>query len=155
MSTDQTPDEGIGKRGRGRPKIGPAIPVRLYEQEQRYITELGEGVAAKGARSAINIAMRTGGFDKLPPDAIQSLLEIGEGDLGRAVDHLLKSFESNKGFRDAGAYKLTQEEIDTAKLIGNGSASKGIKAALSVAVTMGPEAIRRIANHGPDTQNSI
>lgn len=44
------------KPTRGRPRIGPQMPVRLDSDERATAELLGEGVAAEGIRIALRLA---------------------------------------------------------------------------------------------------
>ena len=109
MSTDPTAMSS-GGRSRGRPSIGPSVPIRLSDEDKLFAEALGKGVAAEGVRLAIRAA------DKLGPNAVLTLLEIAQASApvspsvpkGRGRPKIGKPFPA----------RLCDEDADKARLLG-------------------------------------
>lgn len=75
MDETQPPSDDGPKRGRGRPAIGPAHPVRLSAAEHQTACELDpSGKLAAGVRAAIQLVELVGS------QRVQELLRVAAGD---------------------------------------------------------------------------
>ena len=125
-----------GGRGRGRPSIGPSIPVRLSEEDKAFAEELGDGVAAAGVRIAIKAARILGkeATIRLSGDAGEIETKRGRGrpQIGKPLP-----------------VRLHPSEQETADLLGATKDGKvvtamGVRRALQACRRLGKESTKRL-----------
>lgn len=141
MSKSDQPALSSGGRGRGRPSIGPSIPVRLSDEEKSFAAILGEGVVARGARRAINAAGRLGpeaairlaGQDE-PEDREVEKRGRGRPKIGKPVPVRLSDSE-----------QLIADDLGTGE---NGKVvtAEGVRRALRACSRLGIEATMRLVD---------
>ena len=146
MSTDPTAMSS-GGRSRGRPSIGPSVPIRLSEEDKLFAEALGKGVAAEGVRLAIRAA------DKLGPNAVLTLLEIAQasslappsGPKGRGRPKIGNPFPTRLCEEDAGKARLlgkVGKVIEDEKTV----LAEGARRAIKVCKYLGLEPIHKLVS---------
>jgi len=103
------------KRSRGRPAVGKATKIRLGDSQEKFALQLGEGNLAEGVRRA---------------------LEFYQGRIPGAKEAAAAP--------DLESVLLSKALVERVKNFGS-STSKGIETLLSVADSLGREAVRRLA----------
>lgn len=130
---------GGRSRGRGRPSIGPSIPIRLPDAEKAFAEELGEGVAAKGVRRAIGAARKLGK---------EGVMHLATPSDEQTVSH------SGRGRPKIGKplpVRLSPEEVEACNALGtddNGKVvtAEGVRRAIRACMNIGMEATKRLTN---------
>jgi hypothetical protein len=141
MSKSDQPALSSGGRGRGRPSIGPSVPVRLSDEEKSFAAILGEGVVARGARRAINAAGRLG------PEAAKRLAGLDETE-DRAAE---KRGRGRPKIGKPVPVRLTDPEQVIADDLGTSENGKvvtaeGVRRALRACSRLGIEATMRLVD---------
>lgn len=127
------------RRTRGRPAIGPAIPVRLSEQEKSFAESLGDGVVAKGVRNALKAARR------LERDAVLRLASVAFPDSRTEAPRSRGRPRIGKPI----PIRLTSQEQETADALGLDDKGKpvtaeGVRKALRACSCLGAEATLKL-----------
>lgn len=150
-TTSSKDDSGNGQKKRGRPRIGEPHTVRLPTEEEKFVTDLGDGILPEGVRIAVRQLMLLG--RPLQLDAYTSIpLQLAKP--GEPLAPLIEAAVRGEFAKLLGPTGLLTKEIgeelmEFSKRLGDGDALAGLMRALRVARTMGVGAVKRL-DHGSD-----
>lgn len=159
MSTSDQSALSSGGRARGRPSIGPTLPVRLDASEKEFSELLGDGVAAKGVRRAINVA-KTLGLDAsrriAPSKSKKSGAQAVKPKRWPLPEHITQADESIAEAKAASMGEPSEEfpvrislpdaELDFLTALGSGDAETGMRHTIAAAGQLGFYPVYCLAN---------
>jgi hypothetical protein len=137
------------KKGRGRPQIGSAIPVRLSDEHHEYVKLAGNSVAAEGIRRSIATAKRLDALEGLSDALLDKARALGEGDLAKGVTLAVNAAAQASHQRSADSVRaldlLSLSDTEVLCALGDGDFERGLSLAVNAATVLGADTIHRIA----------
>jgi hypothetical protein len=135
----------------GRPRIGTPHTVRLPPDEEKFISDLGDGVFPEGVRVAVRQMVLLGRPLRLDAYTSTPLQVARPGEpLAPLIEAAMRGeFAKLLGPTGLLTQEIGEELMEFSARLGNGDALAGLMRALRVTRKMGVGAVKRL-DHGTD-----